>query len=57
MCIRDSPGVASASFTLPPGSPPGLAGLTVRHAFLVLDPAATPLALLASHAAELALVP
>lgn len=34
----DAYGRADATFELPPGTDPGLAGLTVRHAYLVLGP-------------------
>lgn len=40
--LLDGAGSGSAALALPPGSPLGLLGLTVHHAFLVLDPLATP---------------
>lgn len=36
--LLDAAGRAQAAFTLPPTSPPSLAGLVVHHAYAVLDP-------------------
>ena len=35
--LFDSTGAAAAGFSLPPLSPPSLAGLTAHHAFAVID--------------------
>lgn len=53
--VLDAQGLASAQISLPPGSPPELAGLVLHHAFGVLD---VPLAVLeASNAQPLDLLP
>jgi hypothetical protein len=53
--VLDAQGLASAQISLPPGSPPELAGLQLHHAFAVLD---VPLAVLeASNAQPLDLLP
>jgi hypothetical protein len=49
-------GGAQAAFALPPGFP-SLAGIVVRHAFVVIDPASPAPFQLASNAVALALVP
>ncbi len=38
--VLDGSGAASATFTLPAGTDPALAGLELNHAFLVIDPVA-----------------
>ena len=54
----DAQGVACASFTLPPGLPPGLSGLTLHHAFVVIELLPTLLqVVLASNAVPLTLAP
>jgi choice-of-anchor B domain-containing protein len=40
--LLDGDGRAAATFSLPPGTDPGLAGLTIHHAFLVFDDALAP---------------
>ena len=51
-------GTAAASFTVPPGSPPGLAGTVYHHAYLLLDLSPPfPAVVLASNPVELELVP
>ena len=49
-------GHAEASFTLPPGSNPGLAGLTLHHAFGAIDPVSLT-ATFTSNALALTLLP
>ena len=53
----DEEGRAVATFVLPSGASPGLAGLTLNHAFVALDPVAGGAPTFASQAAALALVP
>lgn len=48
--------MADAAFTLPVGVPPGLAGITIHHAFVVFDPLSA-VALATSNAAPLVLLP
>ena len=52
--LLDAQGHAEASFTLPAGQLPGLAGLTAHHAWLALGPAGVTLA---SNASALEFVP
>ena len=53
--LLDAGGEATATLTVPPGSPPALAGLAIHHAFLVF--AASGEVVLASQPASLALIP
>ena len=54
----DASGQATASFTLPPGLPPTLAGQVLNHAFVVIEATPTLLAVvLASNPVALTLVP
>ncbi|MBI4133032.1 hypothetical protein HY478_00300 [Candidatus Uhrbacteria bacterium] len=56
--VLDSSGKATASFSLPAGSSPSLAGLTVHHAYVVLKLTPTLLELVhASNAVQLNLIP
>ena len=55
--LLDGEGKASASLTLPAGSPAELAGLTLHHAFVVLDLSALNHASFASNPVSLMLVP
>jgi hypothetical protein len=53
-------GRAEAAFSVPAGSPPAWAGVTLHHAYVVLDPAAgptDPLVPYASNAVPVSLVP
>jgi hypothetical protein len=54
--ILSSAGAAQASFTVPPGTDPALAGLLLHHAALILSPAAGS-AVLATNAVPLTLIP
>ena len=53
--LLDASGLASASFNLPIGLSPGLAGLVLNHAYLVFDGAGA--AVFASNAASIAVAP
>ena len=54
--LLDAGGRALARFELPPGMPPGLVGLELHHAYLVLDPL-LPAAVFASAPVQVSLVP
>lgn len=54
--LLDAAGRASAAFVAPPASDPGLAGLSLYHAFVVLDPV-TVLGETASNLTRVLLVP
>ena len=51
--LLDAFGEAAASFTIPPGSSPALAGLTLHHAYVVFG----PMVVFASNPVPLRLVP
>ena len=53
----DVSGQATATLTIPPGTSPTLAGLTLFHAYLALDPSAGFSASVASNPVPLELVP
>ena len=55
--VLDAAGQAVATLTVPPGTSPALAGLTLFHAYLALDPTFGFHATLASNAVPLELVP
>jgi len=55
LSLLDGSGLATATFTLPLGLSPSLAGLTLNHAYLVFNSAGS--AVLASNAAPLTLAP
>jgi hypothetical protein len=55
--ILDGSGQGSAAFTIPPGASASLAGLTLHHAFVVLDQTAGGVAVFASNAAPLTTSP
>lgn len=53
--VLDGSGQGTASFTLPPGLNPALAGITASHAYVVID--ATPAFVLVSNPSVLTLTP
>ena len=55
--LLDGSGQATATLTIPPGTSPTLAGLTLFHAYLALDPSAGFSASVASNPVPLELVP
>ena len=57
MRLLDGTGHGAATLNLPPGLSPSLIGLTVFHAYVVLDVPGTGATLFASNAFPLTLVP